>query len=44
MNDDPVGLRWIQVLERNRNNLNAVEHFLNKFPNPEQSTELVYLN
>ena len=44
MNDDPVIIRWIKVLERNKNNLNAVEHFLNKFPNPELSNDLVKEN
>ena len=41
MNDDPVNVRWIRLLERNKNNLEAIEHFIRKFQNPVQSQEIV---
>ena len=31
MNDDPVNVRWIRLLERNKNKLEAIEHFILKF-------------
>ena len=44
MNDDPVNIRWIRVLERNKNNIDATENFLRKFQNATQSQELVFYN
>jgi hypothetical protein len=41
MNDDPVNVRWIRLLERNKNNLDAIENFIRKFQNPVQSQEIV---